>query len=139
MRKREKEAPMSFRLIFDETGVTSVGIIRDGADAAETRRRHDFLQRIAVPLAYLDSEIKRIEAEYRSSDPQYERVRREHESEIEFYWLDFFCAHDDLKLMANRSVLQAALDREQLPTTPENIELVYRLEEVKNSLARRPF
>jgi hypothetical protein len=128
---------MSFRLLFDENGVSSVGIVRDGADAAETRRRHDFLNRIAVPLAYLDSEIKRIEAEYRRSDPRYDLERREREAEIESCWLDFFRAHDELKLMANRSVLQAALDREQLPTTPENIELVYRLEEAKNSLAKR--
>jgi hypothetical protein len=123
--------------MFDENGVTSVGIVRDGADAAETRRRHDFLKRIAVPLAFLDREIKRIEAEYRRSDPRYDAERREREDQDEFYWLDFFRTHDDLKLMANRSVLQAALNREQLPTTPESIELVYRLEGAKNSLARR--
>jgi hypothetical protein len=31
----------------------------------------------------------------------------------------------------------AALDREQLSTTPENIELVYRLEEARHTLAKR--
>ncbi|HVS89738.1 MAG TPA: hypothetical protein VHF01_16145 [Candidatus Acidoferrum sp.] len=128
---------MSYRLLFDEAGVTSVGIVRDGATAAETRRRYEFLERIAVPLAFLDSEIKRIEQEFRETSPEYDRLRKEREAEIEFYWLDFFRAHDDLKLMANRNVLQAALDREQLPSTPENIELAYRLEEARQTLAKR--
>ncbi len=129
---------MSCRLLFNESGVTSVGVVRDGADAVEVRRRHDFLQRIAVPLAFLDREIKRIESEYRKSDPRYDLERCEREAKIEFYWEDFFRAHQGLKLMANRSVLQVALDREQLPATPENIELVYRLEDVRQTLAKRP-
>jgi len=128
---------VSYRLLFNESGVTSVGVIRDGADAVETRRRYEFLERIAVPLAFLDHEIKRIEAEYRKSDPQYDAERREREAKSEFYWLDFFRAHDGLKLMANRSILQAALDREQLPVTPENIELVYRFEETRQTFAKR--
>lgn len=128
---------MSFRLIFDENGVSSVGVIRDGADAAETRRRHDFLQRIAVPLAFLDSEIKRIEKEFCETNPEYDRLQKEREDEIEFYWLDFFRAHDDLKFMANRDILQAALDRENLAATPENLELVSRIEEAKRALAKR--
>ena len=128
---------VSYRLLFNESGVTSVGVIRDGADAVETRRRYEFLERIAVPLAFLDHEIKRIEAEYRKSDLQYDAERREREAKIEFYWVDFFRAHHGLKLIANRSILQAALDKEQLPTTPENIELVHRLEEVRQTLAKR--
>ena len=90
-----------------------------------------------MPLAWLDREIKRIEAEYRKSDPRYHAERCEREVKIEICWVDFFRAHDDLKLMANRSILKAALDREQLLTTPENIELVYRLEEARQTLAKR--
>jgi hypothetical protein len=128
---------VSYRLLFNESGVTSVGVIRDGADAVETRRRYEFLERISVPLAFLDHEIKRIDAEYRKSDPRYDAERREREEQIEFTWVEFFRAHADLKLMANRDILQVALDREQLPTTPENIELVYRLEEARQTIAKR--
>ena len=57
---------------------------------------------------------------------------------IQFYWEDFFRAHHGLKLMANRSVCRSLWIEEQLTATPENIELVYRLEDVRQTLAKRP-